>query len=176
MKKIEISEERRNRFLLKINKEGGYPQGDPTYQSLGQCHLWLGGVDKWGYGKCHLGSKTWIAHRLSYTIFKGVIPDGMMILHKCDNPRCVNPDHLSAGSNADNTRDKMQRRRHQIHTNPDCIRGANNGATKLTTEDVREVRRMREAGVSLSKIGARFGVRMHTIQKLLKGVTWRHVV
>lgn len=82
----------RTRFIAKIEKT----------QS---CWLWTGPLSQSGYGRASRGTKKVRAHRASYELFVGPIPEGMCVLHKCDIPRCVNPDHLFIGTHLDNMRD-----------------------------------------------------------------------
>lgn len=74
------------------------------------CWLWRKSTMGGGYGSIYVGGKTTGAHRVSYQIYKGEIPDGLMVLHKCDVPGCVNPDHLYAGTQAENLRDGRYKR------------------------------------------------------------------
>lgn len=71
------------------------------------CWIWGLRVDKQGYGRINFNSKTEQAHRISYKAFRGDIPNGMCVLHKCDNPTCVNPDHLFLGTKKDNVQDMI---------------------------------------------------------------------
>lgn len=75
------------------------------------CWLWLLSLDRDGYGRCSLGPKFVNAHRLSWTAFRGPIPFGMHVLHTCDIPSCINPDHLWLGTHLDNMRDRSAKGR-----------------------------------------------------------------
>jgi len=93
------------------------------------CWLWLASVDKDGYGQFLYGKR---AHRYSYEYYNGVIPAGVCVLHKCDNPSCVNPEHLFLGTNRDNINDMVNKGR--------SLSGIKNPAAKLTEDDVSNIR------------------------------------
>lgn len=76
------------------------------------CWLWHAARNNHGYGKMWDGEKVEMAHRLSYRLYVGNIPDDALVLHSCDNPACVNPGHLRLGSHKDNTQDALDRKRH----------------------------------------------------------------
>lgn len=98
------SPDRTKRFWSKVRKT-------PT------CWLWTASLDRYGYGVFSLGrGKNERAHRYSYKAFYGFVPRGKLVLHRCDNPKCVNPAHLFAGTNRDNTRDMMAKGRHKSQT------------------------------------------------------------
>lgn len=78
-------------------------------------HCWNYKKKVWkdGYARTNVHGTSVLLHRFSYTLFKGEIPQGMCVLHACDNPRCLNPDHLSVGTHKENTQDMMKRGRHR---------------------------------------------------------------
>lgn len=75
------------------------------------CWWWHGAKNSQGYGKLRAGNKWWTAHRISYLLHKGKIPPDLWVLHRCDNPSCVNPDHLFLGTRQDNIEDARQKGR-----------------------------------------------------------------
>ena len=95
-----------NRFNSKVDTAG------PTQSHMTTaCHQWTAYTLN-GYGRFRVGAKMIRSHRVSYEIHRGPIPDGLHVLHECDNPTCVNPDHLWLGTNQDNIDDKMAKGRH----------------------------------------------------------------
>jgi hypothetical protein len=100
-------------------------------------------------------------HIASYEHHKGPIPSGMVVRHTCDNPICVNPDHLVLGTTSDNRRDVTERKR-----------GGEYGR-KLSETDVREIRRLQEAGSTLSEITERFGISTAQASKICSRKAWK---
>lgn len=98
---LKFTESDHLRFSNKINREVG---------SNG-CHEWIGSKSKKGYGYFHHKGKTKKAYRISYELFYGPIPSGLHVCHICDNPSCVNPEHLFLGTNTDNYQDKIKKNR-----------------------------------------------------------------
>lgn len=139
------------------------------------CWEWAGGRNQSGYGRLCVGSRrdgtrqTMQAHRYSYSIFVGPIPPGLWVLHKCDNPPCINPDHLFLGDRMDNTRDRDAKGRQPI------LRGVANGNAKLNDDAVAAMRSLRREGASFATIARRFGVAKKTCMEAIKGHRWRHV-
>lgn len=109
-----------------------------------------------------------LSHRAAWRMFKGEIPDGLHVLHKCDNPKCVNVEHLYLGTHQDNMRDVKERGR----GNPGHLQGSKHGMAKLTEEKVREIR---ESSESAKEIAQRMGVARTTIYDVRNGKIWNHV-
>lgn len=82
-----------------------------TPEPFSGCHLWFGAISGVGYGQFWDGKSTWGAHRFALARHNGGIPKGLIVLHKCDTPLCVNPAHLFLGTNSDNTRDALRKGR-----------------------------------------------------------------
>lgn len=133
------------------------------------CWLWKAATIRDGYGQIKIpGTRRQIvAHRLSYMIHKGAIQDGNCVLHTCDNPPCVNPDHLFVGTKRDNAEDMARKMRHTF--------GERNARHKLTTENVLEIFRLLAIGVKQSRIAAQFQVGQMQISRINTGDRWGHL-
>jgi hypothetical protein len=130
---------------------------------MSECILWDKQVDKDGYGKAKYKGKTWRAHRLVYFLQHGEIPPGMMVLHNCDTPRCVNAEHLFLGSCLDNRKDMLAKRREYVP------KGALAGQTKLTEEQVLAIR---DSNLACAKLSKMFGVCRAQIQRIKRRERW----
>lgn len=131
----------------------------------GDCWLWSGGTFNGGYGSLYEhGSGSIRAHVFSYKTFVGTIPPGMHVLHRCDNPPCVRPEHLFLGSNADNVADKVAKGRQP--------RGESMGSARLTSDQVIQI--MQAEGPQRA-IAKRFGVAQKTVSAIKTGTTWGHL-
>lgn len=141
------------------------------------CWEWIGANDGRGYGQLYVGGKLIRAHRLSFMLYVGKIPKGLHILHKCDNPSCVNPDHLFIGTHRDNMQDMSRKGRHGTITMPHkMVRGENNGLSKLTEQQVLEIRELYSTGDYLQReIGCIFNVSQRAISKIINFQTWAHI-
>lgn len=82
------------------------------FERYGDCWNWTGNLNGSGYGYAKINGKVWLAHRYSYQAVKGDIPSGFEVMHSCDNPACINPQHLSLGSHVDNMNDMHAKERH----------------------------------------------------------------
>ena len=130
------------------------------------CWEWQGGLNGKGYGCHYYKGKSTGAHRVAWELTYGVIPESLCVLHRCDNRKCVNPDHLFLGTNQENVLDCHSKGRAA------CRKGENNGRAKLTADDVRMIRRSDKTGAQLAR---ELGVSPLTISYARRGVTWTEV-
>lgn len=129
------------------------------------CWEWTGPITNSGYGRA--GSPDRTAHRISYQLAYGAIPNNKLVLHKCDNKICVNPDHLYAGTSADNARDRIERHR----LNP--LRGEQAPWSKLTAAQVQSIRaEYKPREVSTYRLAAKYGVSPSAISAIVRGERW----
>lgn len=138
----------------------------------GDCILWPDAKSKKGYGVVRINGKPQYAHRVSWTIFRGPIPDGMHVLHHCDNPPCIRPSHLFLGDDLANQRDSIAKGR---HSKPPLFRGAEHKLARLTDEDVRQIRALHKRGASQTDLAKRFEVSLSSVHRIVHNQTWRHV-
>lgn len=149
------------RFWSKVNKTG-------------DCWLWMGSVYPYGYGCFYIGRRVTgrrggmtPAHRVAYELTFGPIPQGQCVLHHCDNPPCCRPDHLFLGTDADNSADKVLKRRH--------VFGVISPQHKLTDTDVQSIRRQSASGIANRTLAKRFHVSQPTISLIVRHKAWKHV-
>ena len=128
--------------------------------------LWTGGKLKCGYGRMYTKEGNQTAHRISYALHKGAIPEGAWVLHKCDVRACVNPDHLFAGSPNDNVQDCLEKGRRIT------MRGTKHGRAKL---DEISVKIIRTSPLSIQELAVIFEVAPKVIANARDGTTWKHV-
>lgn len=133
------------------------------------CWDWIGAKNKKGYGCLSYKNKTTIAHRLSYLLFIGEIPKDLHVLHRCDNPKCINPNHLFLGTDLDNSNDKISKGRFV------CSYGKDNGNSKLTDEQVVDIKIKIKKGLSFASISRTYEVSETTIAYIAKNKSWRHI-
>lgn len=147
---VRISPE--DRFWQKVRKTDG-------------CWQWTGAITGFGYGVMTRGSEgagNILTHRFSWELHYGPVPDGLFVLHRCDNPLCVRPEHLFLGTKQDNA--------------VDCAAKGRSGPAKLTAAQVIEMRRLFVTNtLTYAEIGDRFGVAEVTAWRAITGITWAHV-
>lgn len=132
------------------------------------CWIWKGSMRN-GYGQMNIGGHTRKTHRVAYTLVHGIIPDGMCVLHSCDNRACVNPSHLFLGDYADNAHDMVEKGR--------CSNGNYRGElashARLTWKDVREIRQDYVPGIVTHKmLASKYGVTTGAISSIIRKITW----
>lgn len=135
------------------------------------CWIWTGTLAPNGYGRFQIGGKGSPhvgAHRFAYELEHGPIPEGLVVMHSCDNPACVNPAHLSVGTHKDNSQDMIRKGRHKRI----APKGTDNGKAKLDADMVRFIRQTKETNAELSR---RLGLSPNTIRGVRIGRTWSHV-
>lgn len=149
----------RERFEQKFDKKLG-------------CWIWTACTIQCGYGQFRVGRNMRGAHRVSYELYKGPIPDGLHVCHECDVRNCVNPDHLFLGTHADNMADMNKKGRAALPDNS----GENNGKSILVEFQVRVIRRLLcMQSLTQKEIGSIFGVGFSNISAIKNGRSWNGV-
>lgn len=129
------------------------------------CWEWIGAKLRGGYGNINIDGHTFQAHRVSYFIYNGEIPDGMIVCHSCDNPSCVNPKHLFLGTHKINTQDKISKGR--------CPIGES--ISKLKECEVLEIRRYAALHIPRRLIAKMFGIGPTNVTNIVNRKIWKHI-
>lgn len=169
------------RFWKNVNREGPVPEHMPH---LGPCWPWTAGKSRAGYGMFRVNGKSEYTHRMAYENYFGPIPEGLSVLHKCDNPSCVSPIHIWAGTHKANSQDALKKGR--LHKQAATLkrlwkekwtdRRGENVPHKLTEETVLEIRRTYKKGVfGFKRIVKRFGISFGLAQRIIARKTWSHL-
>lgn len=148
------------------------------------CWNWTAHKTLFGYGRFSINGRLVMAHRFSFALLNGYIPTGINVCHTCDNPTCVNPLHLWLGTTAENSADKIKKGRancpkgeqHHMRKYPELAkRGSENGNSKLTDQNVRDIKTALSIGEFQRPIAARFRVTQRVISLIKRGESWDHV-
>ena len=172
-----------SRFWEKIDKGGPLPA---HYPELGPCWIWMASKRNKGYGAFvyPLGGDIvqGRAHRYSWELHNGPIPTGLCVLHRCDNPPCVNPAHLWLGTKAENNLDMTEKGRRFVRDpNTNWIathikRGNAHHAAKMTPDTVRSMRVDYESGMfSFSQLSRKYDIAIGATHRIVRRKAWRHV-
>ena len=137
------------------------------YEKVGIDWMWKGTKDTHGYGQMVVNGVTILAHRLSYQIHNGEIPVGMHVLHSCDIPCCMNPEHLHLGTNYDNVKERVERGR------SGACHGELHGRAKLNRRQVEEIRIKYAKGVTQTQLGKMYGISQSSIGKIVNFLHWK---
>ena len=148
----------KQRFWKYVDKKSDY-----------ECWSWTGSCNNDGYGHLNIKNKTTRITRFSWIIHNGKIPNGLCALHRCDNPKCVNPSHLFLGTQEDNIKDMINKKR----DNKAKQKGENNGMHKLTLNEVKEIRKLyNKKQLTGKQIGKIFNVHQVTISRICNNKNW----
>jgi hypothetical protein len=166
-------------------------KGQPLAWRLWSRVIFRGSTDCWefqslktdGYGQIWVNGRMMLAHRVAYELEHGSIPEGLDALHHCDNPCCINPEHLFLGTKADNVADMVAKgrqakgERNGMRLHPERRpRGERHGSAKVTAEQVRDLRaRFAAGGITQTQLAREAGISRYALSLLLSGRTWAHV-
>lgn len=161
--------------------------------AIDECWEYQGYRHPTNYGAFRIDGEEY-THRVAWTLTYGKIPDGLQVLHRCDNPPCCNPAHLWLGTRQDNMIDRDNKKR-GAHFNPDFIkkatarlikarkehpekfaRGGQVRTAKLTEDQVIEIRKKHADGMRVCELARNYGLSSSTMYKLVEGRTWKHLL
>jgi hypothetical protein len=147
----------------------------PKVEKTDGCWIWRGALHSFGSGQIGAGGwhgKPLFAHRVAWELTNGPVPDGLWVLHRCDTPPCVRPEHLFLGNHQENMADMARKGR----GHRSGLRGTQVGTAKLTEPEVREIRRRRQGGEPSARIASHYGVTPRVVWLIGAGRAWTHVV
>lgn len=144
------------RLMSKVDKSSG-------------CWNWTAGKDSYGYGQMRVNGRKRLVHRISYEENTGPIPPRLCVLHRCDNPACINPEHLFLGTHRENMDDMLAKGR-QARTSQ---KGVLHGHAKLTEADVLAIRVA--SGISQAALALQYGMGRSQISNIRLGKCWKHL-
>jgi len=146
---------------LKESFESKFEKGN-----VEKCWNWKGAISH-GYGSLRFKGKHYIASRAAYEVYISVINDDLLVCHKCDNPLCVNPNHLFLGTELDNMKDMVSKNR--------SAKGSHHSQAKLNETSVKEIKKLLKQQLSHSEIAKLYDVKREAISKINQGIRWGHI-
>lgn len=164
---------------VKLKPPGRTPRSDDEVRALilsrrsigsGGCWNYTGAIQAGrcgGYGTIDYRGKTCRVHRIAYLLLVGSIPDGLCVLHHCDNRRCFNPEHLFLGTQAENMADQVSKARQ--------VRGEDMHTAKLTEDDVHAIRLRHRAGTPIGTLAREYGLSWNGMAAVVRRKSWRHL-
>lgn len=135
------------------------------------CWEWTHGKIKTGYGVIRINNKNFGAHRISYLMHFGNFDNKLCVLHKCDNPSCVRPDHLYLGTQTDNMKDMDNKKRRKLN----IMKGEQNGRSKLLVIDVINIKKMLSNKISQREIAKKYNVSQVAVSLIKRNKNWKYV-
>lgn len=165
------------RFWRNVNKSG------PTMPGMDSaCWEWTAHRRGLGYGEMWVNGRNVVTHRFSFALANGPIPAGLFVCHRCDNPPCVNPDHLFLGTHDDNMADRSAKGRQakgdrqgaRLHPET-VVRGEAHHSAKLSEADVLAIRARSLSGETMLKLSKEYRVDHATVRRIVTGHTWKHL-
>lgn len=151
-------------LLSKINKD-----------VVNGCWNWQGATGFKGYGRIKFEQKVYLSHRISFLVFHGEDPGKLFVCHKCDNPSCLNPDHLFLGSRSENMKDCSAKGRLYKNKKEDVVFGEDVGSSKLKNSDIEKIRNLLADGWKQARIARLFGVNRSQINRIFSGKSWNRI-
>lgn len=152
-----------NRFWSKVDKS-----------IVSGCWIWKAYKNPAGYGQVRVKTIAYLAHRFSYELAFGPIPPTINVLHKCDNPPCVNPDHLFLGTLTDNNQDMCRKGRHGKNVGESGHLKKPRKGNKLTYSQVCEIRQRAKAGIRYDKLAEDYKVGASLVSMIVNNKRWQH--
>lgn len=157
-------------FILNTKKAIRFYSKVDSTEKADECHLWSAAKTSQGYGTFNLGGSTTYAHRIAYANQHGNFDKQLCVLHHCDNPPCINPDHLFLGTQADNNRD-MRAKGRAVYN-----QGELSSSAKLTNAQALEVRELYAQGsLTQAEIGGRYKIKQPAISAIITKASFKHI-
>ena len=153
-------------MVRSATKALGYFQDRVMVDPATGCWVWAHYRKPDGYGQFNYAGRAVLAHRAAFEAVNGVVPEGMCVCHRCDNPPCVNPDHLFLGTHADNMRDMSRKGR------SGAPQGERHGAAKLSEHDVSVIKILLDLGVKQHRLATLYGVSKASVSNINTGRKW----